>query len=247
MKKYPYIGKGNHSGAVFLFFREGAALRMQQGENSSYSTFENDISEGRCTNITHEHLKNTWGVVESKEHAEFIVELAELHGFELTDGSDTYGEYFSFDGGSICFVYLESIAKMRCKKITIPLPPKADKQDVSEWPKVGDKVLIDVSGYDVIYGKNIDGLTAVVRSIFKDGEATVYAVSRDGACYCFTGGILKKPKTTEEELRDDLINTISSCLTFIPGMLDKSDEVMQVSHQAACNLIARYNITKKPQ
>ena len=103
-----------------------------------------------------------------------------------------------------------------------------------EWPQVGDEVLIDVSGCDVIYGKNIDGLTAVVRSIFKDGEATVYAVSRDGACYCFTGGILKKPKTPEEELRDDIVQ-----------LIDGADGLS--SHVLALALMGKYNITKKPQ
>lgn len=117
--------------------------------------------------------------------------------------------------------------------------------ECKEWPCVGDEVLIDMSGYDVVYGRNVDGLICKVLSIFKDDDTTVYAVNRDGVNYCFIRDLLKKPKTPEEALRDDLINRISSYLAVIPGLLDNPDEAMYASHQAACELLTKYNITPK--
>lgn len=136
MKSYPYIGKGNHSGAVFLFAGKCAALTMHQGSESRYSTFETDIQEDLCTNITHEYLANTYGEVVSPEHAEFIIELAELHGF--TDCGYGKGDnLFLFKGDKLLFIESKNTSKsphcaIKAKQITIPLPPKADKQELSE-------------------------------------------------------------------------------------------------------------------
>ena len=55
---------------------------------------------------TKESLQNTWGVVESKEHAEFIVELAELHGFEF-NSNDSLGNFFTINNNAIYFYSFE--------------------------------------------------------------------------------------------------------------------------------------------
>lgn len=134
---------------------------------------------------TKEDLMNTWGVVESKEHAEYIIELAASHGFELADSSDTYGEFFCFDSGSICFVYLESEAKYSCKQIKIPLPPKA-----KEWPKVDDEIEWGSGNIGII--KSLSDEFAWVKRSDNHQYTTIYA-SR-----------IKKPKTPEEILIEEL-------------------------------------------
>ena len=104
--------------------------------------------------------------------------------------------------------------------------------ECKEWPCVGDEVLIDMSGYNVVYGRNVDGLICKVLSIFKDDDTTVYAVNRDGVNYCFIRGLLKKPKTPEEALRDD-----------IAQLIDDADGLS--SHVLALALMDKYNITPK--
>ena len=104
-----------------------------------------------------------------------------------------------------------------------------------EWPCVGDDVTvrIDAHQWDVKYGHNVDGMNGVVRSIFEDGDVTVYAVSVDGVCYCFVRGLLQKPKTTEEELRDELAESFCAAGYETDKYIDY--------------LMSKYKITKKPQ
>ncbi len=41
------------------------------------------LDHGNDINVNREYLQTTWGVVESKEHAEFIIEIAEIAGLEV--------------------------------------------------------------------------------------------------------------------------------------------------------------------
>lgn len=149
---------------------------------------------------TKEDLMNTWGVVESKEHAEYIVELAASHGFELTDGSDTCGEFFSFDGGSICFVCLESIANQHCKQVTIPLPPKE-----KEWPQVGDEVLI-CDKVNLLELSRFNGEKCEVLGICSNGNDKVLTVKakHQGVAAFNMGDWIKKPKSKQDLLIEEL-------------------------------------------
>lgn len=184
--KYPYIGQGKYSDAVFLFTSKGAALTMQQGEFSDYSTFETGINEGFCADITQEFLQETWGVVESKEHAEFIIELAENAGLELARISCNHGNFFAIDTEKLIFLNIESIARGGCKQITIPLPPKAKK-----WtPEVGDEVCWGSDRGGVVKSLS-DGLAWIKES--KDKQYTTVYVSS-----------LKKPKSAQELKIDEL-------------------------------------------
>ena len=184
---------------------------------------------------TKEDLMNTWGVVESKDHAEYIVELAELHGFgvwkstKFVESSDI--SMFLFDARDdelqLYHYDISLSASIKFKQITILLPPKNKEWGVrtppkhfdcvcakcggkcctgfcGDLPKVGDKVLIDLSGSDAIYSHNIDGLEAEVMAIFKDVDTTVYFASCNGSCYCFTSDILKKPKSKQDLLIEEL-------------------------------------------
>lgn len=116
------------------------------------------------------------------------------------------------------------------------------ESNCKEWPCVNDEVLIniDFDKYDVKYGKEVNGENGVVRSIFKDGDATVYAVSVDGACYCFVRGLLQKPKTPEQELRDEIIEVINK--DVYKGVYSK--EILSAFADA---LMSKFEITKKPQ
>jgi hypothetical protein len=95
------------------------------------------------SNVTNQFLQNTWGVVESKEHAEFIIELAKLHGFgvwkaiKIERGYDIKMFFFCPTDNELQLYHNDVSPSMINgeKQITIPLPPKA-----KEWPQVGDEV-----------------------------------------------------------------------------------------------------------
>lgn len=272
MKSYPYIGKGNYSGAVFLFIREGTALKMQRGE-SLHSNYETHISEGLCANITHEYLQNTYGEVVSPEHAEFIIELAKANNIEVCK-SFRSGLFFNFymrkdiDKLVLFFFHEDKAKEEGEKQITIPLPPKqiqtatpeeefemtqimknagdnlvlgCEDSKCDKWPKIGDEVLIyskfrrlaEIKGKAVkVIGKcnHSDGSTIIT---VEHSSLGVFAVAE--------GSWIKKPKTPEEELRDDIIDLTLS------HMENKSHPIEANAYYLFSDLIDKYNITKKPQ
>lgn len=167
---------------------------------------------------TKEDLMNTWGVVESKEHAEYIVEVAGLHGFEV--GIDPRKAMcFEFSVDSVNFYEIPSDVfayNEESKQITIPLPPKdkAEKPDFSkppkhfdcvcnkcggkccigncdEWPKVGGEALtISDRIVDVLA---VNGGVAWVKY---RGDAEHYAT--------LLISDLKKPKSKQDLLIEEL-------------------------------------------
>lgn len=127
----------------------------------------------------------TWGVVDSKEHAEHIIKIAKDAGFSLLEGSDPYGVFFTFSNVSLVFMYSGEAASWGCAQITIPLPPKE-----SEWPQVGDEIEWGSGNIGVI--KSLSDEFAWVKRSDNHQYTTIYA-SR-----------IKKPKTPEEILIEGL-------------------------------------------
>ncbi len=133
MKKYPYIGEWKEHGLVVLFTGAGEGYGMKD-----LYGFDEGFSEGEYTNITREYLQNTCGVVESKEHAEFIARMALNEGILFTTGlNENYPCWFAFDEELYFFKSKEYASDSNRKQITIPLQPKS-----KEWsPEVGDEVV----------------------------------------------------------------------------------------------------------
>ncbi|ANY29567.1 hypothetical protein BOX08_gp02 [Pseudoalteromonas phage BS5] len=135
MKQYPYIGKSETNNIV-LFTDEKTGFAIKNIIFKSGS-FRGGWSETAFTNITQEYLSNTWGVVESKEHAEFIIDLAELHGFKTKPYKTSGTGIFMISGGELYFYSSNAMAlRNDCKQITIPLPPKA-KEEVKSYKFIG--------------------------------------------------------------------------------------------------------------
>lgn len=168
---------------------------------------------------TKDSLKNTWGIVESKEHAEYIIELAKGAGFEFTGGDKKEGMFFNFYQGELLAFWSDKHAANdnNEKQITIPLPPKdkAEKPDLSKPPKHFDCVCNKCGGKCCI--GNCDKWPKVgdrVRWDKNDYSGTVKAVS-EGKAWCkLDSGLyhtinfdrLKKPKT-EQELKIEELQT----------------------------------------
>ena len=244
--KYPYIGKWEYINTTVIFTDENAGIEIG-GEMS----FRDDWTEINYKNITTEYLANTYGEVESKEHAEFIVKLAKTNGLIVYEASyPIKRDYFAFSKhGKLFFFSEESQANFnKRKKITIPLPPtdtntNTPEEDFEmqqieknngdnlifsgdnkckEWPQVGDKVT---------WGNRL--VTGEVKAL-SDGLAWVK--SYHGNYRTERVELLEKPKTIEEELRDGILDCDNFDITE-----DKAAQIANWLTQKG------YNITKKPQ
>ena len=172
--KYPYIGEGDISGAVMLFTGIGEAITIDRGQ-SNHKDKETGLSECFFKNITHEYLSNTWGVVESKEHAEFIIELAELHGFELHNDFSVGVTHFVISNGEVVLTYCTPAIGEYHKKITIPLPPKTEVSAGDLTPEeefeLHQNQAVQALNSDYYEHNNVDGTIKInCRSKFVDIE-----------------------------------------------------------------------------
>ena len=179
--KYPYIGRCPAGTILFSSECVGAVLEKEYKEWTEVTKYEfsSKWDEDHFTNSTHEYLSNTWGVVESKEHAEFIIELAELYGVDVfRDNMINEAKFFSITHRRALFFWddRECVDSSR-KKITIPLPPKA-----KEWPQVGDKV-------------ELGGCNLVVRGLLGDKAWCEYMSIPSGMITVKVSNLIKPENT----------------------------------------------------
>ena len=267
--KYPYIGQWKEPELTVLFVANCEGFEVENAQN-----YKRDWSEREYTNITREYLANTYGEVQSPEHAEFIIELAELHGLKVWFPSDGLKRitHFACAHGEISMHShnCEGIVRAaNLKQITIPLPPKqiqtttpeeefemeqimknagdnlvlgCEDSKCDEWPQVGDEVLIcNIKPDSRVIDFNNEKVKVIAKT--KDERGTVLTVSNPfqgiGAIM-FISKHVKKPKTPEEELRDEIVQTIHD--DVYGGVYEK-----QYLEVFANVLMSKYNITKKPQ
>ena len=243
--KYPYIGKlkDGCEGGFTIFISECFGAQLDDNaygwRSENIFVYNDGWLEDEFKNITREYLANTYGKVESKEHAEFIVELAENHGYQLKgsfhEGDDSYFHFV--ESKKILFF---SSGFSDAKLITIPMPPK-EVEVVDEWPKVGDEVIFtDLLQHYEQYKEDYCGKVSKVIARFKYEQGEFITVHREH-CAVMTvrvdiaiqDGVLVKPKPPEEELRDDLFSCKKPRL-----------DTMQASDLASW-LLDNFNITKK--
>lgn len=253
MKSYPYIGKDNY-GQIYLMLSSSDAITMD-----SDSFTHTPMEEGGYTNITHEYLQNTYGEVVSPEHAEFIVELGKNVKAEI--GTEyRKGSFFNFYTGPNGELHLNFFDRHLAidsgeKLITIPLPPKqiqtaateeefemehimknagdnlvlgCEDSKCDEWPCVGGEVTLVSMGM-TMYNKP-------VRLTYIGDGVGCYVDLTNGMEYTYAKRetVFKKPKTPEEELRDD-----------IRGIIAESILGNKTNGEITKILIDKYNI--KPQ
>lgn len=227
--KYPYIGKGTESGSLALIYGKDSAIVMDSKTWAAKDSEDTEVDESYFKNITAEYLANTYGEVKSKEHAEFIVKLAKVNNFRLCNPEKTDKKWFCFDDNELYFFDdVEDASDLDEKQVTIPLPPECESAD--EWPVIGDRVQTSIGEGEI--------------KLMPDGRG-LYIACVDGDYYAFSIEQLSKPKTPEQELRDDLMEFIDgknqSWIKNGRGHID-STTVFEFISDA---LINEYNITKK--
>ena len=222
MKTYPYIGQCYS--VIALFYAEGKALLVDDALGLDETSAVGDklnLSDG--VNITTDYLANTYGEVVSPEHAEFIIVLAVSHGIAILNAPWKDVTHFTIENGQLFFVACAGIDSTKLKQITIPLPPKADKQESNEWLKIGDEVCYKESG-------NSKGVVLAV-------DADIAWVKNSHGGYSILDiKSLVKPKTPEEELRDHIVH-----------LIDESKRIGANSCALALHLMSELDIKKKPQ
>ena len=184
--------------ALFASYNFGALLIRTEDEFELYE-FEGDYNESEFTNITREYLANTYGKVESKEHAEFIKLLAEVNEMPCGVVSvDMNYKFFYVINGCLFFCVEEIDAVGDYKQITIPMLPKEVEVAgaVDEWPKIGDRVLAIGNKCTVISLADKHGCLAVM--------------SEKGFNMLVFKSDIQKLKTPEEELRDEFAKDLNS-------------------------------------
>ena len=185
--KYPAIYRSEDK-SIYLYSDKDNYYCFTRGFWDKSEEMDNHESD---TNITHEYLQNTWGVVESKEHAEFIIELAELHGFEFNSNGSP-GSFFTINNNALYFYSFEvSIKRVSSdrKQITIPLPPK-EVEAVDEWPKLGGKAVLG-------------GCAVIVNGLHNDLAWCSYMENNE--CIITTKiSNLSKPKSKQDLLIEEL-------------------------------------------
>lgn len=245
--EYPCIMEHIETGRPVLFFGKGVGVRLIDNQ------FHADWEDSQFKNITSEYLTSTWGVVESEEHADFIKKLAKANGIpifyskEAIEGKEVL--FFECSDGFLR-LWSDGCADEHLKQIIIPMPPKSDAKsdakkespELGEWPMVGDDVVLNGKHHIKLSTKasNHIGCKGVLKSRFKNNEnEDVYVIEFPNLdCICVFLGSIEKPKTPEQELRDELIeylNELGSSARYCFG----GNEL------AADELLKTYNITKK--
>ena len=242
--KYPYIAR-NESSVEMLVFSESKAIILSEINKGILHDVHPAFSRN-YKNITREYLANTYGKVESKEHAEFIVDLCKVNGVDFLDDYKGGVMWFNCKCGLLDFYIDKNTASNDGEKlITIPLPPKQIQTATSEeefemqqimknngdnlvlgcedskceWPQIGDLVQAN-------FGKGI------VKSL-ADKNGILSVMTDRGFNLLANMSDIKKPKTPAEELRDDLIELYCTAGYETEKYIDL--------------LMSKYNITKKPQ
>jgi hypothetical protein len=216
--KYQYIGKGLESGSIVLFYEQGAGVTLKSKTWASKDLeYSNCINEKVFKNITREYLANTYGKIESKEHAEFIAKLVEVAGIKFAGVGVTMENTKSFifyPDSTFCFYKKDTGELVHARgreQITIPLPPK--EPESKDWPQVGDEVLYNGSSSRF---KSIKGaVSKVIAKYSFDGiDYITIKNESDGIFAMVFGSWIKKPKTPEEELSESILKFLESGKTY---------------------------------
>lgn len=316
--KYPYIGKAPINDSeeceefdFCIFYKPsfGEVLESNANHRAGYKS-SNWCEREVFTNITPEYLQNTYGKVVSPEHAEFIIELAELHGFKVAEddfdkslmpqnyckGGEAAYFYTWENSCSQAYISFVKTKDVACndgeKQITIPLPPKADKQDESiKQFKIGDEVETNLGAGHIrlmpdvndnyivlINGNHIpvntvnvkkleapkqelsewpqvgDDVVAVHENNNLKGKLLAltkkYAIISQGSeeqHLHLNAWTLEKPKTPEEDLLDELAEWIDRNNDVWKGENHYNPVSITVHEFIAGAIMTKYDVKKKPQ
>lgn len=220
--KYPAILKNGpssvHRHQVVIAYSDNLALHIEglfKGELAKHYDTRNTV------NITHEYLQNKKVKVESQEHLEFLYKLSVVAGYEGSYEDVTFTDnypWFAIVDGYPNEINEGFSGFHELEKITIPLPPKAKpkiypQENLGEAPKHFDCVCNKCGGKCCAgqcdewpcVGSIVTWGNKSVKGEVKALSDGLAWIKNEYGSYCNEYiSSLQKPKTPEEELRDEL-------------------------------------------
>ena len=245
-KIYPAIYRAVHNNEYLYADNDNyySCERETWNKSGNCDDHENDI------NITREYLANTYGKVESKEHAEFIIELAEANDLPLVWGDpDSPVKSFKFRGDKLRLFELETneLSDINgAKLITIPLPPKQIQTATSEEEFEMQQIMKN-NGDNLILGcedskceewpcanDEVEYIGCKWKVAAKYKHMLMLVTPDDCSFAVAEIKEVKKPKTPAEELRDDIKKAVYL-------VSEGEEDSLHIT-----SILSKYNITKKP-
>ena len=153
--KYPFIG-GIDDDCKVLLIENGYGIAIEHPTIEITGVPERGWDNRSFKNITPEYLANTYGKVESKEHAEFIIGLCKIGGIEIFNEFESGITHFIIAKCELIFTYGVPTTSAHDRLITIPLPPKQIQTATSEGN--------EMSEFKVNINNNTENLVRVTES-----------------------------------------------------------------------------------
>ena len=128
------------------------------------------------------------------------------------------------------------------------MPPK-EVEVVNEWPVVGDTVVINTDKehpltFDQVGFASVN-LEVIAKTERKGGVILTLENNALGVIALLHGDWIKKPKTPEEELRDELSKKLSSLTNN--SLSHEGSWIKSIADAIMNNELNGFDITKKPQ
>lgn len=120
--QYPYISTSMNN---FLFYAKDTATLIGDESNQFSHGFKLTADESKFNNDTFNFMQDKYGAIESDEHLNFIIKIAENAGISVDNTAKTAKSFVSCNGFiSIYSIHYSKLIKTNRERIIIPLPPK---------------------------------------------------------------------------------------------------------------------------
>jgi len=224
MKEYPYIGKGENNGYIYLVVSETTCYIIDGGGKRGYGLFVAKLNTESIEDVTREYLEDGTIKVLSPEHSKYIQKIAFRYNFSwCSAGKEVqYTEepylYF-YPDNDITFSKEKDIG---WKEIFIPLPEI----------KVGDNVSLR-------YKYDSKGIHCTGKLLYLSDKHIILEDSGGNDIHKLKGNYdIEEALTAEEIFKEELLDCIEPMLCW--ERCEAENFITDLENYG-------YTITKKPQ
>ena len=225
MKKFPYIGKANGSGNLYVVHSDTCGYGLHD------NNYHQQLNTRMFEDVTREYLNGNCIKVESPEHMEYVQEIAKRYGWwwyseDKEEKVKTQQYIYFFEGDCL---YRVGAGDHGWEEIFIPLPTVEQPVNEQEW-KVGDEVSLR-------YKYDSKGIHCTGKLLYLSDKHIILEDSNGSDIHKLRCDYDIEVGLSEEEL---LLNSLEY---DIQTSIDRGDTAYGVAY----NLLQEYSITKKPQ